>query len=486
MRTEFDWTTIRRHLLILLLWITPTLIHVSSLARDTLPAVTSPVQWGTFLKPFLADSLWNSRPVEPTFSSFEIPKSTYSPFVGTGDYSTGVFLAAESDPPVVIHPGEGRSGIWDPDAEELRSSVVIPHWPVGVAPATGTDGHGDVIDQVTGIVHSFYQLKYNKASGQWTATQYAWSSIKGTGWGDPAHYFQGARAAGVSATAGLIRKSEIDDGLPVYQHALAMSLTFNALSARPTYIYPATSADTGAETQNSGLIPEGALMMLPPDYDSAKIVSPQLRKIADTLKVYGAYIVDRNTGTPFVIYVENGSGFSLHPGGTWNSGVAADLDHIRAGLRQVLSAKDWIDGNGQKFTPNKTHRNVLSMRGPWVMVDGVQPGSFDTWSQSLSFPAPADGRPVIQKNVSSTGLGHVDWAKISPGTPMRFTVNATGSAQLQLVVFGDGKKVADSGGLSSGASFQFVWPADGTITLIAISGSSTPSSVSAELISLDN
>ena len=127
MRNQFDRMTIRMQLPVLLLGLIPTLFHVSSIAGDAAPVAMSPAQWGTFLRPFSAASLWNSLPVEPIFSSFIIPKSTYSPFVGAGDYSTGVFLAAETDPPVVIHPEEGKPGIWDPDAEEVRRSVTIPH-----------------------------------------------------------------------------------------------------------------------------------------------------------------------------------------------------------------------------------------------------------------------------------------------------------------------------------------------------------------------
>jgi hypothetical protein len=467
---------LRKHGLMLLIL---ALLCARSHSSDATPTIPTQGQWGSFLKPFAADSLWNSRPVDPTFSNFEIPKSSYFPAIGTGPYSTGVFLADANDPPIIIQPPEGKKGIWDPDAGELRSSFAIPHWPASVKPATGSDGHADIIDPVSGIVHSFFQLK--NINGVWTAQQYAWSPLGGTGWGDPSHHFQGARAAGVSTTAGLIRKHEINDGQPTYMHALAMSLTYNALSANPTYIYPATSADTGAEKQNSGEIPEGALVMLPPDFDTSKISNLQLRKVADTLKTYGAYVVDRNVGTPYVIYVENGSGFDLHHGG-WDVKVASDLDRIRAGLRQVKSAKGWIDGNGHEFSPHSAHANVLSMRGPWELVSGTKPGVFDTGSQTLSFAAPADGKSVVQHNGNSTGLSHVVWAKLPAGTPMRFTVKASGAAKLQLVVYQGSNKVADSGALGNGRSLQFAWPAGAWINLVATSDPTSASTVSAELV----
>lgn len=67
----------------------------------------------------------------------------------------------------------------------------------------------------------------------------------------------------------------------MYYHALAMSLTYNGLGFNPTYIYPATHADGGAEKSNSGYVPEGALLMLPPDFNTSRIwASPNLKKVS--------------------------------------------------------------------------------------------------------------------------------------------------------------------------------------------------------------
>ena len=56
---------------------------------------------------------------------------------------------------------------------------------------------------------------------------------------------------------------------------------------------------------NSGQTPEGALLMLPQSFDIDKTRNATLKKVAKTLKTYGAYVVDRNHGTPFAIYFEN-------------------------------------------------------------------------------------------------------------------------------------------------------------------------------------
>src|SRR5262249_34963004 len=148
-------------------------------------------------------------------------------------YSTGAFLASETDEPVTIND------IWSPD-DESRISITIPRWPKDVFPATGTDGHADIVDTIQGIIHSFWQLR--KTAQSWQATQYSWTSLTGSGWGDPAHYFQGARAAGVPSSGGLIRRHEIDDGDVMYRHTLAASLDNSAF--KTGYTFPATSEDS--------------------------------------------------------------------------------------------------------------------------------------------------------------------------------------------------------------------------------------------------
>lgn len=436
--------------------------------------------WGTFHKPFAADSLWNSRPVSPILGNFVIPKSDYYPLIGAGKYSLGVFLAKLTDGPTTVYGLPGTKGLWDPDAEIHRDSITIPHWPAEASPAEGSDGHADIVDPSTGIVHSFFKLRWQ--DGRWVAMQYAWTRIDGRGWGNPAHYFQGARAAAVPSMGGLIRKHEVNDGEPIYRHALAVSLTFNALSAKPAYVFPATSADATAASTNSGSIPEGTLLMLPESFDTQRIADPALRKVADTLKAYGAYVVDRNVGTPFYIYVEIGAGFNLHRRG-WNSVAAAELDRIRLALRPVLSADGWIDGNGRPFVPEK-NLNLLSMRGPWRMQAGTTPGVYHTWAQAVVFPASSS--KTVQVNTSTRLLNPVAWAKPAAGAPIRLTARTSGGGKLrlQIVDASDKSMIFDSGELEDGDTTTFKWPASGAVASIyTISGVGQVSSVGGELIS---
>lgn len=438
--------------------------------------------WGSYRTPFSATSPWNSRPLSPVFGTYVIPKSQYFPSVAAGKWSTSVFLSEPGDRPVTVVGAPGRKGLWDPDAETFHD-IEIPHWPSNVTPAAERDGHAEIVDPVTGIIHSFWKLRY--VEGRWTAAQYAWTCINGRGFGDPAHYFQGARAAGVSTSAGLIRKHELTDGEPLFRHALAMSLTFNALSASPAYVFPATSADTNAATANSGQIPEGALLMLPPTFDTGGIANPALRKIAETLKVYGAYVVDRNFGTPFAIYVEIDSGFTLHRGG-WDNGVARNLDAIRQALRQVVAVGGWADGNGRPYTPRK-NMNLLSMRGPWRLISGSAPGTYDTWAQAVVFPG--NSVRTEQVNATSRGLSAVSWAIPTAGVKYQLTAHATGGATLRLQIRDKATNAVrvDSGELGDRETASFVWPADaGTVAVHALSGVGTRSSVRGHLIRVDD
>lgn len=436
--------------------------------------------FGTVLRPFSKESPWNSKPVNPRFGNFVIPTSDYVPLIAEGTWSTGVFEAGPSDPPVTVQGLPNTKGLWHADAETY-GDVTVPRWPANVVPAPGADGHAEIVDTQSGIVHSFWKLR--QSDGKWVAAQYAWSRIDGRGWGDPAHYFQGARAAAVPTMGGLIRKHEVNDGESMYHHALAMSLTFNGLAADPAYIFPATSADRDAE-KNTGGLPEGALMMLPPGFDTQTIRNAAVRKVAETLKTYGAYVVDRNHGTPYVIYVETGSGFNLHRGG-WNSVAAADLERIRVGLRQVVATDGWIDGEGRRFQQDM-RLNLLSMRGPWSVPKGARAGVFDSWRQQVVFP-PGAGR-VEQTNASGRSMQRVTWAVPEAGASYRVTARTTGGAlfRLRLVQPGNGSTVFDSGQLANGQAVNFSWP-QGEVrpVLHAISGDGGESSVAGDLRRVD-
>eukprot|EP00026_Physarum_polycephalum_P006217 Phypoly_transcript_06259.p1 GENE.Phypoly_transcript_06259~~Phypoly_transcript_06259.p1 ORF type:complete len:564 (+),score=93.68 Phypoly_transcript_06259:89-1780(+) len=440
--------------------------------------------FGTYGRLFSANSLWNCRPVNPVFeNNVTVPLSDYYPTVAQGTYSTGVFLATASDPPVTIYP-KTQKGVWNVDALDYLSNLTLPHWPASAKPATGSDGHCEVVDQTTGILHSFWQLSKDNTTGRWVVQQYAWAHVDGLGFGDPAHYYQGARAAGVPTSGGLIRISEVHDGNPTYLHALAMSMPAIGLSPDPAYVYPATSADTGAADDNKGKVPEGGLVMLPADYNTTitGTASALLKKVADTLKVYGAYVVDRNTGTPYEIYVENGADFSLMPNG-WDNNVASELQRIRAALRLVKSADKYLDGNGATLEPY-TNVNLLSMRGPggsWGRTQGDATVRFDTWTQSLVYDQP-NSATTIHSNGNGLGIGVVNWGKPQVGKNYTFGVIATGNPKFQMQVYSGSAVNFTSGYLANGQSVSFVFPTGGWFVFSAMKPAGAAGSVRGTII----
>ena len=427
-----------------------------AIARPSATAACTAGNFGSFLRPFSPDSPWNSRPVGAVLGSATIPASTYYPSVDSGTWSSAAFEASETDAPMVV-TGTNTQGVWDPDSEVYRPSITIPHWPAQTQPATGSDGHAEIVDAAAGVIHSFWGLK--QVNGAWVTNQYAWTPLAGRGMGDPSHYYQGARAAGVSTIGGLIRIHEANDGAASYSHALAMSLDFTGLSNSPTYRFPATSADSNAATTNSGQIPMGSLLMLPASFDAQALATPELRKIAETLKKYGAYVVDRNHGTPFVIYVEIGADLKLHKNG-WSSSTATDLDTIRAALRPLESAAWWVDGNNKNSSSvTSTAMNLLSMRGAWWRTKGTVSGEFDTWRQALVFPATTT--LIEQANATGRAMNPVSWALPVAGDPYRLTVAGTGGATFRMTIADrqTGATVYDTGYLADGAVLNFTWPA---------------------------
>jgi len=455
------------------------------LAMSGLNAVAT--EFSSYLRPFTADSLWNSVPEAPTFSSYVIPDSIYNPTANTPAFSASCFYADATDLPMTIKVGPGYGGIHDRDAEKVVSELTIPHWPTNVMPATGSDGHADIFDVETGVIHSFYKLK--NVNGEWTSLLYAWSPLNGSGWGDPAHYYQGGRATGVAACAGMVRINEVDDGDTMFRHALAVSLTDNALAK--SYVFPATSTDIDVSNY-TGQVPEGALLMLPSSFDVSKIQTPLVKKIANTLKTYGAYVIDRNFGTPYVIYSEIGAATRVTGSGWY------ELTLIQKALRMVTSVQGWVDGNGNGFQANQ-NLNVLSFRGPWARGYSYQAdsdlcsdscgqlGKFDSIQQAVVFDTTDE--EITQSNPSGRSVTYVSWAKPKKGYKYQLTATTTGGGKLRFVIRDPERNdyvAYDSKALVDGQNVIFTWPLDNyDITTVVISGVGEPSTVSGALVRIE-
>ncbi|MEA2746752.1 MAG: hypothetical protein QOI41_895 [Myxococcales bacterium] len=462
---------------------TPTDLPDAGVAdSSTTTAPTCAAAFGTYLRPYAVDSPWNTRPIKPVLGTATIPDSIlgYRPVISdSGGFSTGVFLASASDPPITL---KGTPTINDKDVETQLQTLVLPHWPANVVPATESDGHADIVDPTTKMVHSFNGMK-KLPDGSWEVRDYAWTKLDGRGWGDPAHYFQGARAVGVPASAGIIRKHEFVSADPVYRHALSLSLPHNAImkgegNAPTAIVYPATAGDSNDPSlANSGQIPEGSLLVLPADFDSATMPTPELVRIAETLKTYGAYVTDRNSATPYNIYVEIGTGYSLGQATTIDAALAT-LQHA---LRPLASEAGWLDGCDQ---PAERHPKIelQSMRGKWSLGASVgwavDESLYSTWLQGVAFKGPG------VTYVSGWNNDRVTWGKPAAGKPYRVSAEATGGGTLRYQVMceapNDANKV-DSGALQGGQSFDFVWPVGTCNPFLSVTSGTATSVVRARL-----
>lgn len=463
-----------------------TLADVQALYK----AQISQYSYGSFERPFAPDSYWNSTPVDPVLGSVAIPNYAWFPVVAGGDYSSSVYNAQLSDPPMTVTAN-------DSDSYE-SGPIIIPHWPANVTPAQGTDGHADIVDMSTGFIHSFWILRKDATSGKWTANSYSKTKVKASGFGDPAHSQAGARAAGVVTMAGMIRTHEIDDGEPMYKHALALSLdgdTFKKnVNGKQSFEFPATAEDNNSMTKYTKVdgFAMGSLLMLPKTFNVASLKLPRLQKVARTLMNYGAYVVDQNTDTPFVIYVQNNSNYSNNPGfmGSWDGDAANDLRVIQNALRKVTSNAGYTDANGNKFVPNKKV-NILSMRGQWVLPTGpnsrtVGGSGFDTYKQALAF-APAAKGMTFNNWYNNEILKPVNcsWACKKPGVSYRFKVKATNGAKMVFKIRNAANTayIIDTGLLGDGQYKDFIMPADNATTFLqAVNGTVGAADISGELI----
>lgn len=444
----------------------------------------------SFHKPFRADSFWNSKPVDPVLSNVGIPNIyPWFPSVSNGAWSVPVYNADIKDPPMTVVAK---------DEDKLLNSqtITIPHWPANVVPASESDGHCDIVDMSTGIIHSFYYLRKNATTGKWTAGGYQFARINGSGFGNPAHYKAGGRASGVTTMAGIIRMHEVDDGADQYNHALAMSLDGDSMIKSTTggqiFEFPATSDDSNALTSNTmvnGFASTGSLVMLPKTFDLNLIKSPRLKKIAKTLMNYGAYVVDQNTDTPFVIYVENNFTYSNNPTGISPDPVGSDLRTIQYALRRMVNNSGYVDGNGNKFVANKK-LNALSMRGEWVLPTGANSttvgAGFDSYKQAFVFPATA--KNVLFNNWYDNKVkaqGTCSWMCLKPGKSYRFKVYATNGAKLQFKIRNNANTayIFDSGMKTDGQYVDFIMPTENKTLFMAVqNGSIGAAEVRGELI----
>ena len=433
---------------------------------------------GTFERLFNSQSLWNARPIDPVLGTATIPQSDNVPYLEQGKYSTKLFRATASDGPVTVRGLNDVSGIWVSD--ELRTRpVVVPHLPDNVVPATGVDGHCEILDETTGIIHSFYQLSFDKKSKVWKAGKYTVSSVRGTGWGSPAHP-DGPRASGTPSNSGILRAHEIESA--ILPHAIAISAHANVLKSGPAY--PATLQDLAGLREYSGAFPMGTLFMLPSDFDPDKLSWPNARAIARTLKVYGGRLIDVTSKT-FAFTGEIGGQWSqaVDRNNAWQSSWAWDLALIRDQLRPVISTSGWLDAEGAAFTPVPwEHMNLLSMRGPWMMQQGgpdEQVSGFDTISDLFLFPETQRSIAYEKAVRSRDKSGNNPWFQwmegcwyINPQPGQQYRVKAAGfghaTGGLEIRSRDGGDALASVSDLKIGEEAGITWPERPSTTKVSV------------------
>ncbi len=427
---------------------------------------------------FSAQSPWNSSPVKPVLGVNTMPAAKQKPWIEEQAYSTRLFPATAADKPMTIY---GPKGVADLDiANQLETgTVTIPRFPANVMPATGSDGHCEIPDPVSGWLHSFFQLR--KVADQWRAAKYARTDLQGSGWGTVSNP-DNARAAGCSTAGGLLLASEL--GLDIVPHALAIGMDKNGFVSGP--VSPATLEDyngwstyTGAKGQQ---FPMGSLLMLPATFDVGRIVQPELKAIARTLMMYGGYVVDATEGS-MNIYAEIGSGWNRSMvDGKYPASFPADMEAIKAALRQVVSVAGWQDRDGKAFTPTPARSmNLLSMRGPWRPYPGSKMfGRYDAQTDLYHAETTTEALAVYQSiwmHDEKKADRYFAWKKqcwnLNPEPGVKYVVRAIGegaiTAKMQVKKNDYKATYVGTDKLAPGQSATITWPTDpDTVTEVYI------------------
>lgn len=419
---------------------------------------------GSFERPFSIPSLWNSRPLGAVLGTEIIPEENNKAYLNQGAYGSAVYRATADDPAVEISGSRNQNGLWVSD--ELRHrKVIVPHFPASVVPAAGNDGHCEIYDPTSGILHSFYQLKFYPEDNVWKATKYNAIHADESGWGTPSQP-DGPRAAGISTAGGLLRSHEAES-LDV-RHALAVGAHANVLRSGP--VFPATLQDQKGEQDYTGQFPMGTHFMLPPEFDAQSMTSPEARAIAQALKKYGARLVEQTFGA-FVFYGEIGGKWSQikTSSGAWNPPWEQDLATMRDALRRVTSVQQWLGADDRPYVPKSwADMNLLSMRGPWNGPGniGLPGSSYDTLTRLFRFPQSTQTgryRTVIGLRDMTASQSWFSWQNAStwytnpdPAAAYRLSLKGFGGgkASLEIRLRSNPVRVVRFGPLAVGGSLR--------------------------------
>ena len=161
------------------------------------------------------------------------------------------------------------------------------------------------------------------------------SDLRGPGWGT-----EGPSHSGASLLGGLIRRGELQRGLP---HALAVLVPARAINrAGQPFEWPATHALSKWDRYGTnGVVRLGTLLALPPAADVGGLAG-SARLIAEALRDYGAYVVGTfdGGGEDLVILADRACDPEV------DAALMAQLKPVVAGLQRVANNSEGTPAGG--------------------------------------------------------------------------------------------------------------------------------------------
>jgi hypothetical protein len=163
--------------------------------------------------------------------------------------------------------------------------------------------------------------------------EFGWPEVSLTSTGLPGCH----GGSGLSGIGGSVRVGEVRGPAPI-PHALKISLNCKRTcsTAGGGFRWPATKADNYFAEGYGGTqegVKMGSLLAIPPDADLSRITRPDVRKVAEAMRTYGAYVVDDTSG-------RTTNSLSVQ------AGAERELPNIDSPeMREVFGLLDLVDNN---------------------------------------------------------------------------------------------------------------------------------------------
>ncbi|GEL24499.1 hypothetical protein PSU4_34530 [Pseudonocardia sulfidoxydans NBRC 16205] len=280
---------------------------------------------------------------------------TERPLVSVSGWTIPVYDADAATPKYTVTASEDHTG---------HGGWILPDVPVpaNAKPDPQEDGHMVVVDRQANCLYEFWQAR--KEGSGWGASWINATPADGDG-----IYPDGisARAAGISAGAGLIWPQELAAG--EIDHALVFAYPYTR-SGGP--VAPATSSD--GTTDGADALPEGARLRLDPSIDVDSLgLPPAQTVIAKALQKYGMILADTSGG--FTLYAASPQSFESFPyPQSWTHDLWKDVSDIPFDALQVVDDGPQFDKHDG---PPITNRCNQAVQQPPLQDDGGGDGGDD-------------------------------------------------------------------------------------------------------------